>query len=60
MKFARVCSKCKGRCDPGEITGGICFECRAKMKEEEKNRKEVDRIVRTNEYEQMELEWRNF
>lgn len=30
------------------------------MKEEEKNRKEIDRMVRTDSFEQMELEWRIF
>lgn len=59
MGFARVCSECKGRCDPGEMIGGICFDCRMKLENKEKVRQEADRIVRTDVFEQLELEWRN-
>lgn len=56
MKIARICSECKGRCDPGEISGGICFDCRVKLEKKEKVRKEVDRMVRTDDYKQLRME----
>lgn len=47
---------CKGRCDPGEIEGELCFECRAKLEKQKKVQQEVDRMVRTDVYKQLRLE----
>lgn len=33
------CPICHGRCDPGEMIGGICLECREE---------ETQRIIRSN------------
>lgn len=56
MKIARVCKLCGANCDPGEIKNGICFECQLEQKKKEKVRKEVDRMVRTTDYEQLRME----
>lgn len=56
MGIAIVCRICHGRCDPGEIKNGICFECALEQKRKEKVRQEVDRMVRANSFEQMGME----
>ena len=56
MGISIVCRVCRGRCDPGEIKNGICFECMLEQKKKEKVRKEVDRMVRTDKYEQIRME----
>lgn len=30
------CPICHGRCDPGEMIGGICLECREEEEEEQR------------------------
>ena len=40
----------------GEIKNGICFECALEQKKKEKVRQEVDRMGRTTNYEQLEME----
>ncbi len=32
------CAVCGGVCDPGELNGGICFECRTEETEREERR----------------------
>ena len=56
MGFARICTDCKGRCDPGEIKNGICFECQLKREKKAKVKAEADRMVRTDDYKQLRLE----
>lgn len=56
MGIAIVCRICHGRCDPGEIKNGICFECALEQKRKENIRQEVDRMVRTDKYEQIRME----
>lgn len=56
MGFARICKLCGANCDPGEIKNGICFECTLEWKKKEEVRQEVDRMVRTTNYEQLEME----
>lgn len=34
------CTRCGGICDPGELIGGICFDCRQEEKRKERARKE--------------------
>lgn len=29
------CPICHGRCDPGEMIGGVCLECREEERQEE-------------------------
>lgn len=38
----RVCSICGGYCDPGDLVGGKCYECREE-EEEQEIRKEWNR-----------------
>lgn len=40
------CKKCHGLCDPGELEGGVCFECRAECVERARTRKAIDLILR--------------
>ena len=43
------CNKCNGRCDPGDLVGGICDECREQLKEDNRKsnqlEKKWDRLV---------------
>lgn len=32
------CSECHGLCDPGELEGGICYECRSNLQGERNGR----------------------
>lgn len=56
MGFARVCKLCGANCDPGELRNGICFECFLEQKRKKEVRQEADRMVRTDSFEQMEME----
>ena len=56
MGFASECRICHGRCDPGELRNGICFECTLEQRKKEKVRQKVDRMVRADKYEQLEIE----
>lgn len=56
MGFARVCKLCGANCDPGELRNDICFECSSEQKRKEEVRQEADRMVRTDSFEQMEME----
>ena len=40
------CAACGGICDPGELSGGICFDCREETaKLVERRTKEIARIL---------------
>lgn len=41
---------------PERLKNGICFECMLEQKKKEKVRKEVDRMVRTDDYKQLRME----
>lgn len=52
--FNYKCSVCLGDCDPGELEGGICHECRsaAEERKEERNHQvilEARRIIRARQ-----------
>ena len=49
------CSVCHGMCDPGEIVGGVCDECREEEELEERRSSMVARYNST--YVQMELDF---
>lgn len=34
------CPICHGRCDPGEMIGGVCLECREEERQEEERQEE--------------------
>ena len=52
--FYKICSKCKGRCDSGEMIGGICLECLEEIKQEQTRAESVAKIMNSPSY-QMEL-----
>lgn len=51
------CPICHGRCDPGEMIGGICLECREK---EEQRQNSVDRVskVMNSGYKQLTFDFK--
>lgn len=49
-----ICSRCKGRCDPGEIVGKVCAECLEEEKQEIIRSQSVIRMMNSPSY-QMEL-----
>ncbi len=49
------CSVCHGMCDPGEIVGGVCDECRDAQEQDEIRSREVAKAVNSS-YEQITLE----
>ena len=54
--YGYECECCHGLFDAGELKGGICDECQEKMSSERRREKEMDRMVRSADYEQMEME----
>lgn len=54
--FDYKCSVCHGLCDPGELTGGVCLECR---EEEERKAAVQDKAVSllNAPWEQMKLDF---
>ena len=56
MGISRECRFCFGRCDPGELRDGICFECTIELKRREKNKNKIENMVKATEYRQMEME----
>lgn len=49
------CSVCHGMCDPGEIVGGVCDECRDALEQDEIRSREVA-IAMNSGCEQITLE----
>lgn len=52
------CRICGGNCDPGDLIGGICDDCRMEKTKEEKRQDEMNRLSRmimSGQYEQMEI-----
>lgn len=51
------CPICHGRCDPGEMIGGVCLECREK---EEQRQNSVDRVskVMNSGYKQLTFDFK--
>lgn len=56
MGISRECRICFGRCDPGELRNGVCFECTIEMKKREKNSYKVNQMLEATEFKQLELE----
>lgn len=52
--FEYFCKICGCSLDPGE--GQICDDCREEMSYENRRRKELDRLIRCEDYEQMKME----
>lgn len=51
------CASCHGMCDPGELVGGICDECREEEYQRMLRRDSVTRIMGSPFY-QMELRFK--
>lgn len=52
--YGYLCEKCGCSLDPGE--GNICEECLEEADVEKQREKELDRMVRSTDYEQMRME----
>lgn len=54
-----TCRLCGCYCDPSDLIGMVCDDCREKERKERENREKVDRLMKA-EYRQLELEefWR--
>lgn len=52
--FFRECEVCGCSLDAGE--GRICDECREKMSSENRRKQEMDRMVRSVDFKQIEME----
>lgn len=52
MLTCRLCGCC---CDPSDLIGMVCDDCREKERKERENREKVDRIMKA-ECRQLELE----
>lgn len=50
------CSVCHGMCDPGEIVGGVCDECRDAQEQDEIRSREVARAMHSG-YEQITMDF---
>lgn len=51
----RRCDKCGCLCDPGDLRGGICDDCREAERKQEENQEMVLRMTR-GETKQLRLE----
>lgn len=51
----RRCDKCGCWCDPGDLRGGICDDCRMEEQKKEENREMMLRMMR-GEAKQLRLE----
>ena len=49
------CPICHGRCDPGEMIGGVCLECREEERQQIIRRRSVAQIMSSPCY-QMEMQ----
>lgn len=52
--YGYTCRKCGCTLDPSE--GSMCDDCREEMNEERRREIELDRMIRSTNFEQMELE----
>lgn len=48
----KVCQKCGGNCDSGELIGGICIECAQKEQDKHVREKMIFRFVDTSCYQE--------
>ena len=48
------CPSCHGRCDPGEMIGGVCLECREEERQQIIRKRSVAQIM-SSQYEQLEI-----
>lgn len=51
----RECRWCHGRCDPGEMIGGVCLECREEERQQIIRKRSVAQIMSSPCY-QMEMQ----
>ncbi|WP_337539254.1 hypothetical protein [Suilimivivens sp.] len=49
------CPSCHGRCDPGEMIGGVCLECREEERQQIIRKRSVAQIMSSPCY-QMEMQ----
>lgn len=54
--FLRECKICGCSMDSGEGKNGICDDCITGETERQKRRAELDRMVRTTDFKQMDME----
>lgn len=52
--YGYSCRKCGCSLDPGE--GNICDECSVEQDKEQLRKEELDRMIRSTDYKQMEME----
>ena len=52
--YGYLCEKCGCTLDPGE--GSVCEECLEESDTKKKRKKEFDRMVRSKDYRQMNME----
>lgn len=50
------CSVCHGMCDPGEIVGGVCDECRDAQEQAENRSRDMARAI-NSQYEQITMDF---
>ena len=50
------CPICHGRCDPGEMIGGVCLECREEERQQIIRKRSVAQIM-SSQYEQLEIDF---
>lgn len=50
------CSVCHGMCDPGEIVGGVCDECRDAQEQAENRSRDMARAI-NSPYEQITMDF---
>ena len=39
------CNECGGLCDPGELSGGVCWDCREELKEKKRREEETLKML---------------
>jgi hypothetical protein len=50
-----TCRLCNCNCDPSDLIGGVCDDCREQEEREQEKQREMSRIM-TAEFKQMRLE----
>lgn len=51
------CPICHGRCDPGEMIGGVCLECREKEEQRQNSADRVSRVINSG-YKQLSFNFK--
>lgn len=50
------CNQCHAHVDAGELVGGVCEECRYKRENDSSRAEEMERMIMSVSYKQMEME----